>query len=224
MRIATAAGSRTRLLRLMILLVLAAGGVSARVAAGPPASGDAPGTERVADLIVASHERRQAVTRGGMLALGGWATANILTGVPLALTNDGSSAAFWEMNTLWNTVNLALAVGGGVGSGLFGEALAQPPADSLAEEIRRQHAIEKTLLFNAGIDLGYMMTGVWMIERAHTGRRLGSVGPQRLDGWGQALIVQGAFLFAFDVILATLQARARPYETALPTAAPSAIR
>ena len=55
--------------------------------------------------------------------------------------------------------------------------------------------MQKLLLFNAGLDVGYMAFGGYLWEK---GRNDGS---QRLVGYGQSLILQGAFLMAFDLTL-----------------------
>jgi hypothetical protein len=54
---------------------------------------------------------------------------------------------------------------------------------------------EKILLFNAGLDVGYMALGAFLWER---GLRKDS---DRLTGYGQSLILQGGFLFTFDLVL-----------------------
>ncbi len=97
------------------------------------------------------------------------------------------------MNAGWNVVNAALAIPSLIGAH---RRLAEPPELTLAESIQAQNQIEDLLLFNAGIDLAYITAGFYLIERART---TGADAPE-LRGWGQALILQGGFLFAFDLI------------------------
>ena len=58
-------------------------------------------------------------------------------------------------------------------------------------------------LFNAGLDVGYMATGAYLWER---GIRKDSRG---LKGYGQSLILQGGFLFTFDLIMYPCQPKSK---------------
>jgi len=142
---------------------------------------------------------RNRVNTAAMLTLGSWAIANIGTGTVLSFTTEGSAAHFHEMNALWNTVNLALA-----GFGLAGALLAEPSPD-LFTAIDAQHRLEKTLLFNAGLDVGYIMAGLYLTELAR--RRPDE--SDRLEGYGWSLVLQGGFLFSFDLVAYLLQRRSR---------------
>ncbi len=146
---------------------------------------------------------RPQIVRRGMIVLGSWAAANLAAGTTGALISDDPRlAGFWEMNALWNTVNLGLA-----GGTLVAERRTDPSgATELTFPAYREasHRLEKTLLFNAGLDIGYMTLGGWLWERGSRGDGMSSAGvsAERLTGWGQALVLQGAFLFVFDVVLA----------------------
>ena len=91
------------------------------------------------------------------------------------------------MNVMWNVVNLGLAT-----AGYFGAKADLNQQLSLAKSITDQHKIEQILLLNAGLDVGYMAAGLYLNER---GLRKSS---DRLQGYGQSLILQGAFLLVFD--------------------------
>jgi hypothetical protein len=153
------------------------------------------------NIIQESFDRRTQVNRVGMTLLGAWAIGNILVGTSLALAEVGDPG-FHQMNALWNTVNLGLAA-----FSLIQARRSQPPS-TLSKEIQAQHTIEKILLFNAGLDVGYMATGLWLSE-LNTGQWA-----EELPGWGNALILQGAFLFAFDLVLFAVHRRNRIYEGA----------
>jgi len=137
----------------------------------------------------------------GMSVLGGWALTNIGVGLVMQSQTTGSTRAFWQMNAGWNAVNLALA-----GFGLWGALGSDPAAFSLAETAREGRSVETLLWVNAGLDVGYMMTGVWLMER---GRRetLSGGDPAKADrftGFGQSLLLQGGFLLVFDTVMALL--------------------
>lgn len=169
-----------------------------------------------AATIQEAHGRRMRVNRVGMSVLGGWAIANIGVGTAVALAAaDPVVAAMGEMSAGWNVVNLALAVGGLAGSGALGRA-GTPPAETVEGEIAAQHRIEKILLFNGGLDVGYMAAGLWMMTAARVPdlQLPVAVTPDRLRGWGAALIVQGGALFIFDLAMAAIHSRNRPWAVA----------
>ena len=127
-----------------------------------------------------------------MFVLGGWAVANIGLGLAMRTQTSGAEKQFWTMNAGWNGVNIALA-----GFGLYG-AYTGATDLSLAETTTELHSIQKVLLFNAGLDVGYMATGMWLRERGKRPVKHAD----RWTGWGNALLIQGGFLLAFDLIMA----------------------
>jgi hypothetical protein len=153
---------------------------------------------------VQSPGNRDVIMRRGMIVLGGWAVANIVTGsIGALVSDDPTQRGFWEMNALWNTVNFSLAAG----TLIAAERRSDPTGSTsltLPEYRAASHRLEKILLFNAGLDLGYMTLGGWLWERGSRGDGLAAsdISADRLTGWGQALVVQGAFLFLFDLVLA----------------------
>ena len=167
------------------------------IAAGPAIAGD------TADAMIESFQRRQHVNRIGMSVLGGWAVANIALGSILYLTETGEPA-FHQMNALWNTVNLGLATAGLV------QAFRGTQPATFAKEIRAQHSLEKILLLNAGLDVGYMAFGLYLM-RLDEGQFAASY-----PGWGRSLVLQGGFLFAFDIVMFLIHRQNRVYERALP--------
>lgn len=129
--------------------------------------------------------------RTAMYALGGWALVNIGGGLALQGSATGSTKDFHRMNALWNTVNLAIA-----GVGYFSLAGTSAADWDLTTGLAKHHNFQKILLFNAGLDVGYVMGGLYLRERA---RRPGADADQ-LTGFGNAIVLQGAFLFAFDLV------------------------
>lgn len=126
-----------------------------------------------------------------MLVLGGWAVTNIGTGLALRSSTEGTSRRFHEMNALWNTVNLAIA-----GFGYYTAVKGDPAAWDLATSLQKHDSFQKILLFNAGLDVGYVLGGLYLTERA---KRPG-VDSDQLKGYGQSIMLQGGFLFVFDVV------------------------
>lgn len=135
------------------------------------------------------NQNRIGLNSNGMLVLGGWAVSNMIVGGIGMAKTSGTTKYFHQMNAAWNTVNLAIA-----GFGYYG-LRNQSAQMSLSETITEFHNFEKILLFNAGLDVGYMALGAFLWER---GLRKEN---NRLTGYGQSLILQGGFLFAFDTVL-----------------------
>ena len=141
------------------------------------------------DDLLQINEDRISMNSQGMLILGGWAVSNLVVGGIGMTQTTGNTKYFHQMNAMWNTVNLGIA-----GFGYMG-LQNQSASLGLAETIREFQNFENILLFNAGLDVGYMALGAYLWER---GLRKDS---ERLVGYGQSLILQGGFLFTFDVIL-----------------------
>ncbi|WP_146088763.1 DUF6992 family protein [Neolewinella xylanilytica] len=126
--------------------------------------------------------------RQAMLVLGGWAVGNIGLGLALRERSSGSSRRFHEMNAIWNVVNLGIA---GIGYLTLGEA-----APTALAGWQENQGFQKILLFNAGLDVGYVLGGLYLMERS---RRPDADG-DRLQGYGRSIILQGGFLFLFDLV------------------------
>lgn len=140
---------------------------------------------------------RIALTQKGMQALGYWSIGNIATGFFFRSQTDGQTKAFHTMNAGWNLVNLGIAT-----AGYIGLKKQRPGRFDLQETIREQYNMQKVLLFNAGLDLGYMAGGLYLRERAAVADN-----PDQLRGWGNSILLQGGFLFVYDGVMAYLHSR-----------------
>ena len=140
---------------------------------------------------VGFEQHRQQINKTGMLVLGTWAVGNILTGAYGHFTATGKARYFHQMNAMWNVVNLGIATFGYVNA-----LNADPAAMGLAQVIGEYTSLQNILLLNAGLDVAYMATGFYLRERSKTASR-----SEMLKGYGNGLILQGAFLFVFDIVL-----------------------
>ena len=124
-----------------------------------------------------------------MLGLGSYAVTNfVVGGIGYATSQDQVTKHFHEMNVMWNSVNLGLAVPGYLKAKRGGKAL------TLEEMIKEQKKTETIFLVNDVLDLGYIATGIWMRNEAvNQGDRA-----DMFKGYGNSLILQGSFLLAFD--------------------------
>lgn len=126
--------------------------------------------------------------QNAMVVLGSWAAGNILTSGLLMGRQAGSQRYFHQMNIGWNLVNLGIAASGWIGAGR------QISQDEI-KIYRRHERMRRLLLFNAGLDLGYMAAGAWMLERSINEPEMGPM----FRGFGRSLVLQGGFLFLFDL-------------------------
>lgn len=135
------------------------------------------------------NQTRLDYNREGMLILGGWAVSNMIWGGIGASQTTGETKAFHQMNLYWNSVNLIIA---GFG---YWQATKEVPGTDFWATLEAQQGIEKVLLVNAALDLAYMAGGLYLKER---GLRTDN---SRLIGFGKSIILQGAFLMAFDGVM-----------------------
>lgn len=143
------------------------------------------------NLLYKFNEVRNSTQESGMLVLGSWAAGNILAGSIMTGQSSGSAKYFWQMNIFWNVVNLGIA-----GFGYY-DAVNADAGLSFLESISEQKSLEGFLLLNTGLDVAYAMGGLFMIEKSKSSEKYSDL----LKGYGQSLILQGAFLFAFDISL-----------------------
>lgn len=139
----------------------------------------------------AFEQQRQQINQTGMLLLGTWAVGNILTGTYGNFTASGQARYFHQMNAMWNVVNLGIAT-----FGYISARSADPAAMGLAQVVSEYTSFQNILLLNAGLDVAYMATGLYLRERSKTASRA-----DMLKGYGNGMILQGAFLLAFDIAL-----------------------
>lgn len=137
------------------------------------------------------NQERLDLNRKGMTVLGSWAGANLITNGILLSNASGSDKAFYQMNIYWNVVNGALA----------GLGLLQKPKNqanmSPFQFLEEQNSTEKTFLFNTGLDVAYVMGGIYLLEKSKNV----TSDQEMLKGYGQSVILQGGFLLLFDGIM-----------------------
>jgi hypothetical protein len=137
------------------------------------------------------NERRIKDTKKDMLILGGWALGNMaVSGILLANTEGGVSKGFHQMNIGWNAVNVTIA-----GFGYLAAMKSNPASFDLFGSVDEHYKLQRLFIFNAGLDVGYIAAGAFMMERSKSTLK----NPEQMKGFGQAIIVNGAFLFVFDL-------------------------
>ncbi len=141
------------------------------------------------------HRVRTRLSLTGMSTLTAWSLANIAGGTIGNFTTTGQTRYFHQGNAMWNSVNLVLGV-----IGVVNASRARTRPLSFAAGRLDSHKSQVAFIINAGLDVLYISTGAALWQ-------LGPIAPKpatqaRLTGYGQALVLQGAFLFAFDVAMA----------------------
>ncbi len=145
--------------------------------------------QSASDLLLINQDRQQ-LNQKSMLILGGWAVGNIGFSGAMMTQTEGSQFYFHQMNVAWNAVNLTLA-----GVGYFSAKRADISSYNLSKTVTEQYKIQKILLLNTGLDVAYMAGGLYFLERS----KVEEDNAEQWKGYGQSLILQGGFLFVFDI-------------------------
>ncbi len=135
------------------------------------------------------YNKSLAIQKNGMIVLSSWAGLNILTGLTGNFRYQNETKYFFQMNAAWNVVNMGIAA-----FGFAGVANAYLDVDSsyMLQEMRK---FDRILLINAGLDVLYMTTGYLLLNNGLKNDR------SRFIGYGRSIMMQGGFLFLFDMIL-----------------------
>jgi len=138
----------------------------------------------------AFNQARLKRDQGLMLSLGTWAVGNITSGsIGWATAQEPELKAFHQMNVMWNTVNLGLAIPG------YLRARNTKAVLTLSQTLSEQQKTERIFLFNSGLDIAYMTAGFLLRSMALNNQSKAD----QFNGFGNGLILQGSFLFAFDL-------------------------
>ena len=129
------------------------------------------------------------INKKGMLVLGAWSLANVAAGAyGYSTTNAEVDKNFHKMNMMWGGINFVFAAAGYVG------AITDKKTYDLNKSFKQQQSIEKTFLVGAAFDVVYITAGLYLTEKAkNTESKLAIY-----KGYGQSVMMQGAFLFFFD--------------------------
>jgi hypothetical protein len=119
-----------------------------------------------------------------------WSGASILIGLWLTLTQrDPDRRGFGQQAAAWGAIDAAIAIGGKISSE---RRAADPAAQTPAAQQREAKKLERLLWINTGLDVLYVLGGLALARRPDPEQR----------GWrghGLGIVVQGIFLFWFDL-------------------------
>lgn len=136
------------------------------------------------------------INNAGMYVLGSWALLNITSGTYGWSKFSGTTRYFHQMNLFWNVVNLSIA-----GFALYGNYAADFSSWGPERILEKHLKTQNFFLVNGGLDVVYMGTG--LLLRHLSGRYPKNA--ERLKGYGNSVILQGAFLFVFDLVMYGIQ-------------------
>lgn len=132
------------------------------------------------------NKSRNHKTATGLKVLGGWALGNMAASSYLYYHSGGSDEYYNQMNVMFNGVNTLIVAA---------SLLPKEKNDlDLNKTLQWQSNTEATYIANAALDLLYSSTGLYLTEKAKNDLK----NRARWNGWGNALIVNGGFLFFFD--------------------------
>lgn len=141
---------------------------------------------------------RGLIVGRGLAVLAAWVIANLAgSGYAVAHTDRRTEAHhFHFMNVAWALVNAGIAAWG-----IVMLRRLPPPGWSLAAEAGAHRHDETLFLINTGLDVLYIAVGLWLRRRAADPEAGNSV---RLAGFGRSVLLQGGFLFVFDLAVTGL--------------------
>ncbi len=127
---------------------------------------------------------RQDAERNAMFVLLGWGVLNTAVGSGLAI--EGSYRDFGFMTAGWGIINAGIAAFALLGSDVY---TADTPFSTIIDD---EAFFNRVLAINTGLNVAYITAGSAM---SYWGKS------SRIREFGTAVIIQGAFLFAFDSVL-----------------------
>jgi hypothetical protein len=123
-----------------------------------------------------------------------WGGLSIAVGAIIALLGDRFWRGFGTQSAGWGLVNGIL---GAVGLRTALRKAADPEAQSEAARSKARADLRRLLWINTGLDVGYVSGGVLLARTKGRQNRF-------MEGTGWGIVVQGLFLFFFDLVHALL--------------------
>ena len=143
-----------------------------------------------AQTLLSFNTDRQQIDQQLMIGLGTWAVGNFaLSGYGWATAANAQDKYFHQMNVMWNTVNIGLAVPGYIRAKNANLGLNE------AQSWAAQHKTQRIFLVNSAMDLGYLASGLVLKQQNSTDASKQA----QFEGYGNSLLLQGGFLLLFDL-------------------------
>jgi hypothetical protein len=143
-----------------------------------------------AQTLLHFNKERQQIDQQLMIGLGTWAVGNFaLSGYGWATAANAQDKYFHQMNVMWNTVNIGLAVPGYIRAKNANLGLNE------AQTWEAQQKTQRIFLINSAMDLGYLASRLVLKQQNSTDASKQA----QFEGYGNSLLLQGGFLLLFDL-------------------------
>jgi hypothetical protein len=143
------------------------------------------------DSLKKYNAERVRITSSGMEYLGGWGMVNTFGGgVAWATSTTPQSRYFFQMNTVWGSINFVTAI-----LGYTGTQNNKNKKLTAAQTLHEQERIEKIFKINSYLDVAYLGAGLYLTVEG------GSRKSPIMKGYGEAILLQGGFLLIFDQLM-----------------------
>lgn len=119
-----------------------------------------------------------------------WAGLSMFVGFGMWLDTQRPLRATGMQFFVWGLIDALIALGGQRAAAQRRRSLPDPYAPPVVQQERRN--LRRLLWINAGLDVGYITGALWLMRRKDD--RDGT-----WRGHGRGVLVQGAFLWLFDV-------------------------
>ena len=146
------------------------------------------------------NKKRCQYNWNGMIIFSTWTSTNLIASTVGLVASDGATKHFFEMNLYFNLINMAIAVPGIISAK---NKLKKYKGLNFEKSIKEAQRVKTTFIVNAVLDVSYIATGFLLREMANNPTHVQN--KNRFRGFGNALILQGAWLFVFDFIEYGLQ-------------------
>jgi hypothetical protein len=146
------------------------------------------------------NEQQNKITKIGMSTLGSWSLASIAWGITGYNNSNETYKYFSQMNVSWGIINVSLALPSYLKARKAGNL-----DYNFSKTYLEQTKVEKIFSVNTALDVAYITGGLLLKERAKW-----DISKQaQWNGFGNAIIMQGSFLFAFDLAMAAVHSHHR---------------
>jgi acyl-ACP thioesterase len=130
-------------------------------------------------LLQSIVQKQFKLQRTSTRILAGWSVANLaVSGIAIGQAS-GSNKYFHEMNLYWNVVNVGIA-----GMGLL-SLRKQPTSSTVSSVVKEHYTLQKSLLLNSGLDIAYVTSGLWLLDKSKT--EMTQVRSDRFEDLGKPL-------------------------------------
>lgn len=150
--------------------------------------------------LVSFESRQQKINHKGMIVLSSWGGASLVSGaIGYGVSEKFEAKQFHLMNAAWGAVNLGIAL-----PSLFNKPT---KSSSVFDLQKKQTTYEKLFLANAILDVVYISGGAYLTQLSKNQSDLKL--SQRLNGYGNSIIIQGAGLLIFDSFMTIIHNKNR---------------